>query len=179
MNFYVTFFIGTYYLALSISRLLFLFIFSFVISYFPYFKLVTVKTLVILCNTLKKEGRAFRNIGKNISLYCVISLANFCLLFSLLLIRSSTARGSGTSILLRWSLQKLTSSLASLKGGTLFGTYSPYNTSARQLLPLPSSHKLWRCIVLKISRSSHSSKDPSKHSAISIPGGRGQHVSFG
>ena len=61
--FYVTFFICTYYLALSISRLL-LFIFSFVISYFPYFKLVTVKTLVILCNTLNKEGRAFRNIGK-------------------------------------------------------------------------------------------------------------------
>ena len=60
---YVTFFIGTYYLALSISRLL-LFIFSLVISYFPYFKLVTLKTLVILCNTLKKEGRAFRNIGK-------------------------------------------------------------------------------------------------------------------
>ena len=58
-------------LALSISRLL-LFIFSFVISYFPYFKLVTLKTLVILCNTLRKEGRAFRNIGKNISLYCVI-----------------------------------------------------------------------------------------------------------
>ena len=107
MNFYVTFFIGTYYLALSISRLL-LFIFSFVLSYFPYFKLVTLKTLVILCNTLKKEGRAFRNIGKNISLHCVISLTNFRLLFNLLLIRSSTARGSGTSILLRWSLQKLT-----------------------------------------------------------------------
>ena len=68
------FFVDTYYLALSISRLL-LFIFSFVTSYFPYFKLVTLKTLVILCNTLKKEGRAFRNIGKNISLYCVISLA--------------------------------------------------------------------------------------------------------
>ena len=33
-----------------------------------------------LCNTLKKEDRAFRNIGKNISLYCVISLANFRLL---------------------------------------------------------------------------------------------------
>ena len=107
MNFYVTFFIGTYYLALSISRLL-LIIFSFVISYFPYFKLVALKTLVILCNTLKKEGRAFRNIGKNISLHCVISLANFRLLFNLLLIRSSTARGSGTSILLRWFLQKLT-----------------------------------------------------------------------
>ena len=58
------FFHGTYYLALSISRLL-LFIFSFVISHFSYFKLVTLKTLVILCNTLKKEGRAFRNIGKN------------------------------------------------------------------------------------------------------------------
>ena len=30
-----------------------------------------------LCNTLKKEGRAFQNIGKNISLYCLISLAYF------------------------------------------------------------------------------------------------------
>ena len=40
-------------------------------------QLVTFKTLFILSNTLKKEGRAFRNIGKNISLYCVISLANF------------------------------------------------------------------------------------------------------
>ena len=38
---------------------------------------LTLKTRVILCNTLKKEGRAFRNIGKNISLYCVISFANF------------------------------------------------------------------------------------------------------
>ena len=48
---------------------------------------------------------------RNISLYCVISLANFRVhvLFNLLLIRSSTARGSGTSILLRSSLQKLTS----------------------------------------------------------------------
>ena len=67
------FFIGTYYLALSISRLL-LFVFSFVISYFPYFKLVTLKTLVILYNTLKKEGRAFRNIGKNISLYIAVGV---------------------------------------------------------------------------------------------------------
>ena len=63
----------------------------------------------ILCNTLKEEGRAFRNSGKNLSLYCVTSLANFRLLFNLQLIRSSTARGSGTSILSRWSLQKLTS----------------------------------------------------------------------
>ena len=37
------------------------------------------------------------------------TLANFRLLFNLLLIRSSTARGSLTSILSRWSLQKLTS----------------------------------------------------------------------
>ena len=28
-------------------------------------------------DTLKKEGRTFRNIRKNISLYCVISLVNF------------------------------------------------------------------------------------------------------
>ena len=45
----------------------------------------------------------------NKSLYCVISLANFCLLFNLQLIRSSTARGSGSSVLSLWSLQKLTS----------------------------------------------------------------------
>ena len=37
-----------------------------------------------------------------------MSLANFRLLFNLLLIRSPTARGSGTSVLPRWSLQKLT-----------------------------------------------------------------------
>ena len=48
-NFYLTFFIVTSYLALFISLLL-LFIFSLVISYFPYFKFV-------------KEGR-FRNIGE-------------------------------------------------------------------------------------------------------------------
>ena len=34
------------------------------------------------------------------------TVVNFRLLFNLLLIRSSTARGSGTSVLLRWSLQK-------------------------------------------------------------------------
>ena len=44
---------------------------------------------------------------ENISLYCLISLAYFRLLFKLSLIRSSTTRGSGTSILSRWSLQKL------------------------------------------------------------------------
>ena len=53
---------------------------SYPTVFFPYFKLVTLKTLVILCNTRKKEGRAFQNIGKNISLYCVISLANFRLI---------------------------------------------------------------------------------------------------
>ena len=48
---------------------------------------------------------------ENISLYCAISLANFRLLFSLIAnyYRSSIARGSGTSVLSRWSLQKLTS----------------------------------------------------------------------
>ena len=56
LNFYVTFFIATFYLALCISLLLLL-IFSLVISYFPYFKLVTFKTKVVLFNTLKKEGR--------------------------------------------------------------------------------------------------------------------------
>ena len=141
MNFYVTFFIGTYYLALSISRLLFLFIFSFAISYFPYFKLATLKTLVILYNTLKKEGRAFRNIGKNISLYCVISLANFRLLFNLLLIRSSTARGSGTSILLRWSLQKLTS-----KDIICRQLFAGHVVDSR---PMERKEKLYRMIINK------------------------------
>ena len=83
-------------------------IFLLVISYFPYFIFVTFKTRVILWHP--EEGRpCLPKCWKNISLYCVISLANFRLLFNLLLIRSSTARGSGTSILLRWSLQKLTS----------------------------------------------------------------------
>ena len=45
----------------------------------------------------------------NISLQCVINLANFRLLFNLLLFRSSTARVSGTSILSRWPIQKLRS----------------------------------------------------------------------
>ena len=71
---------ATCYLALSISLLL-LFFFLLVISYFPYFKFVTFKTRVILCNTLKKEGRAFRNIVKY-TLYCLISLAYFRLLNS-------------------------------------------------------------------------------------------------
>ena len=35
------------------------------------------KNASYISTTLKKEGRAFRNIGKNISLYCVISLPNF------------------------------------------------------------------------------------------------------
>ena len=55
LNFYVTFFIVTYYLAVSRSVLL-LFTFSLVISYFSYFKFVTFQTRVILCNTLNKEG---------------------------------------------------------------------------------------------------------------------------
>ena len=46
---------------------------------------------------------------ENISLYCLISLTYFRLLFKLSLIRSSRTRGSGTSILSRWSLQKLLS----------------------------------------------------------------------
>ena len=70
MNCYVTFFIGTHYLALSISRLL-LFFFSLVISYFPYFKFATLKTRAILCNTLNE---CLPKYWKNISLYC---LANF------------------------------------------------------------------------------------------------------
>ena len=43
----------------------------------------------------------------NISHYCVIGVANFRTSFNLSLIRSSTTRGSGTSVLSRWSLLKL------------------------------------------------------------------------
>ena len=41
-------------------------ILSFSFSFHFIFKFVTFKTRVILCNTPKKEGRAFRNIGKYI-----------------------------------------------------------------------------------------------------------------
>ena len=47
------------------------------------------------CVTVRKMG----NPEENISLYCVISLANFRLFFNSLLLRSSTARVSGTTIL--------------------------------------------------------------------------------
>ena len=54
------------------------------------------------CVTVRKMG----NPKKDVSLYCVISLANFRLLLNLLLFRSSTARISGTIISSRWSLHK-------------------------------------------------------------------------
>ena len=77
---------------------------ALVISYFLYFQFVMFKTRVILCNTLKKEGVPSK-ILENIYLYRLISLANnFCLLFNFKLIRSSTARGSSTSVLSWWSL---------------------------------------------------------------------------
>ena len=59
----------------------------------------------------KREGRAFRNIGKYIPiLFNHPCLFSSTIQFNLyLLIRSCTPRGSGTSILSRWSLQKLTS----------------------------------------------------------------------
>ena len=38
---------------------------------------IMVANCVILCGTLKKEGHAFRNIGKYIPMLCLISLANF------------------------------------------------------------------------------------------------------
>ena len=45
--------------------------------------------LFIICKTLRKEGRAFQNIGKNIYIPdCKISLTSFVLYFQLLLIRS-------------------------------------------------------------------------------------------
>ena len=66
---------------------------------YPYFKRKLARLIIQYRDVL----------FSNISLYCIISLSNFRLLLNLLLIRSSTARGSGTSILLRWSLQKLTS----------------------------------------------------------------------
>ena len=56
-------------------------------------------------HTLKKKGRAFRNIGteKYISLTVKSALLLYYLFYNLLLIRSFTT-GSGTFILLRWCL---------------------------------------------------------------------------
>ena len=46
-------------------------------------------TFIIVCKTLKKEGRAFQNVGKEIYFPdCKISVASFVLFFHLLLIRS-------------------------------------------------------------------------------------------
>ena len=61
---------------------------------------------VSLKHTLKKKGRAFRNIGKYTSLTMKSALLFFCIICStiFLLIRSFTP-GSGTFILSRWSLQ--------------------------------------------------------------------------
>ena len=64
--------------------------------YFPIFRKARPSFFRVPWRRKKKE---------NISLYCLISLAYFRLLFKLSLIRSSTTRGSGTSILSRWSLQ--------------------------------------------------------------------------
>ena len=73
--------------------------------------IVTVSNCNVSCHrvslkhTLKKKGRAFRNIGKYTSLTLKSALLFFRLfvLQFFLLIRSST--GSGTFILSRWSLQ--------------------------------------------------------------------------
>ena len=103
LNLYVTSFIVTCYLALSISLLL-LFFFLLVISYFPYFKFVTLKTRVILCNTLKKQGRAFQNNGK----YILISLAKVRLLINLDSCFDPLQREDPVILLChaRWSSQK-------------------------------------------------------------------------
>ena len=83
-----------------------------------------------------------------ISLYCVISLANFCLLFNLLLIRSSSARGSGTFILLRWSLQKLTSyaiwSILSIFAVQRWDKSTLYSPSRTSLTALSSPSRVHR-----------------------------------
>ena len=61
LNFYVTFLVVTYYLAMSLNfKLLFIFSLSFHLLYciFRILNLQPVKTRVILCCILKKEGRA-------------------------------------------------------------------------------------------------------------------------
>ena len=63
---FLRYFFHRYLLLSPVYQTFVTFIFSLVISYFPYFKFVTFKTRVILCYTLRKEGRAFRNIGKYI-----------------------------------------------------------------------------------------------------------------
>ena len=75
----------------------------------------------------------------NKSQYWIIILANFRLLSHLQLIRSSTARGSVTSISSRWSLQILTSTMicrAALYSLLLFGIYNTYNLLFLCLLSL-------------------------------------------
>ena len=69
---------------------------------------------VIICETVKKKGRAFRNIGFKYTQFSTVKSALLLSRFHILsLIRSFTV-GSGTSFLLRWSLQTLNlSSLAS------------------------------------------------------------------
>ena len=47
-----------------------------------FFKFVTFKTRVILCYTLRKEGRAFRNIGKYIPILCNQPCLFSCIFFS-------------------------------------------------------------------------------------------------
>ena len=66
--------------------------------------------LTVPCVKFHKQvgGRhCYYNRRKQARLIKQYSLACFRLLFKLSLIRSSTTRGSGTSILSRWSLQKL------------------------------------------------------------------------
>ena len=67
---FLRYFFHRYLLLSPVYQTFVTFIFSLVISYFPYFKFVTFKTRVILCYTLRKEGRAFRNIGKYIPILC-------------------------------------------------------------------------------------------------------------
>ena len=73
----------------------------------------------IFSNWRRKAHGTFQ-ILENISLYCVISLVNFRLLFNLQLLRSSTARRSGTSILSRWSSLKLSFTVRRSKHSCIF-----------------------------------------------------------
>ena len=94
------------------DRLSMLFFCFYSIILYPLFYILTSFSLrVIICKTLKKKGRAFRNIGFKYTQFSTFKSALLLFRFYILsLIRSFTI-GSGTSFLLRWSLQTLNLSM--------------------------------------------------------------------
>ena len=84
------------------------------------------------CKTLKKEGRAFRNIGSNKRLCipdCKISLAFFVLYFHLLLIRSFIRIRDRSFVFVSWSLLKKLNLLKTLAWEAIMDLDGLFQTS--------------------------------------------------